>query len=948
MNNPGNNLLTNILATAEVTFPSGSEGHPASIFLRHEGRILAMATIPPGAPRSVNLELRAAFEGAKLPHATCELWAVVHSGGFNGPYPAFGDQFRVEQTQTSTRMPALFMPDSPEWFHRPLSSPDNLLTIHYHRYEGDYDNVGIWTWDAWHQRMPRLLELLPVGTDDFGLLFQLDTAAYGIPSNPKRIGLVPRLAGDWSRKDSDDRFWTPDLGYTIYMVGGSPMIYLTRPRIDPHIVAVHIDTTKLLHVELSHPISEEVLVATMPAVTAANGNPIPVLSARLLFQSAKGRARFVEVELASPLDVITQNYFLAFEGFAGPVAAIPRQILDDTTLYLDKSAVLGCTREEGATTFRVFAPVATSVSVVLYDQAKGDAGRSELPMTRKSYGLWSYTQPENLEGRFYSFRLCSPTAPDGIEATDIYATNAVDSSRRARITFDQPMAKIPLATIESPDFSPVDAIIWEVHVRDFSVSQNSGMAHKGKYLAFTESGTRCTDHPDLATGLDHLVELGVTHVQLLPIHDHDNEESDPHYDWGYMTMLFNSPEGAYASNPYDDSRVQEFKALVEALHARGIGVILDVVYNHTSGSAPFNSFVPGYYYRHNPDGSLSNGSGTGNEFRSEAPMGRKYIIDTLRHWVEHYDIDGFRFDLMALIDIETMREAEQTLRAIKPGILLYGEPWQAAASPLASPSDKRAIADTGIGAFNDDFRNAVKGSPEGSDPGFAQNGSHKFAVEFALAGSHRLWAPSPAHSINYLTCHDNLVLYDKLEKSLPGSTHHDILKSARLAYFILLTSQGVPFLHAGCEFLRTKFGDHNSYQSPDSINQIDWSLKATNRPLFDYVRTVIALRKTHPIFRLRTAQEAARRIAFHYTPTSDTILATLDATGLDQETWQHVALVFNAHPTDAREIQLPQPASTNAPWLVVLDPNGNQPNLPAISPFPAPPRSATLLAIPSV
>ncbi len=936
-----------VLATAEVVLPAGSEAHAASIFLRHGGRILAMARVEPGTPRRISLELQAAFEGAKLPHATCEFWAVIHSGGLTGPYPAFGDQFRLEQTQTSTKLPALYMPESPEWFHRPLSSPDNLLTIHYHRYDADYDNVGIWTWDAWHQRMPRELELMPVGEDDFGLLFQLDIAAYGIPTHPKRIGLVPRMAGDWSRKDSDDRFWEPPMGREVYLVGGSPVIYTSRPRTDPHIAAVHIDTVRILHVELSHAISTEVLASAKLTVRAANGNELRVAATRILFPSSRGLSRVVEVELMSPLDVVTQSYLLEMEGFGGPVAAVPRQILDDPALFYDKAARLGCNLESGSTVFRVFAPTAFGVSVVLYNEATGSAGRRELPMVRGASGIWTCSEPGNLEGLFYTYRVISPAAPDGTEATDIYATNAVDSSRRARITFDEPVARCLDAPASTHDFSPVDAIIWEVHVRDFSVSSNSGMQHKGKYLAFAESGTQCADHPGVCTGLEHLVELGVTHVQLLPVQDHDNEESAPHYDWGYMTMLFNSPEGAYASSPFDDSRVREFKVLVEALHARGIGVILDVVYNHTSGAAPFNTFVPGYYYRHNPDGSLSNGSGTGNEFRTEAPMGRKYFIETLCRWVEHYDVDGFRFDLMALLDNATMREAEQALRAIKPGILLYGEPWQAAPSPLARPMDKRALAGTGIGAFNDDFRNAVKGSPEGDDPGFAQNGSHKFAVEHALSGSHRLWAPSPAHSINYLTCHDNLVLYDKLEKSMPRADHEAMLKAARLAYFILLTSQGVPFLHAGCEFFRTKFGDHNSYQSPDAINQIDWSLKAVNRQLFDYVRSLIAIRKAHPVFRLRTAQEAARRIAFHFTPTGDTILATLDGNGLDGESWRYVALVLNAHATDARDIPLPRPVGMDEPWQVVFDPNGNEPYLPATLPFVVPPRSAILLAIPA-
>jgi len=571
---------------------------------------------------------------------------------------------------------------------------------------------------------------------------------------------------------------------------------------------------------------------------------------------------------------------------------------------------LGAQFTRQATTFRIFAPTAKSVRVVLYDQAEGDAGRQENALFEKQNGLWELKVSGNLRGRFYTFVLEGPGLEPKREVLDPYATNAVASSMRGRIT-EMPSPPRP----GPPLAAPTDAVIYEMHVRDFTIDPNAGVERGGLYLGWTETKTHLPNDEHIGTALENLTELGVTHVELLPMQDFENDESAGDYNWGYTTNAFFSPEGMFATNPNDDSRVREFKKLVDALHARGIGVIMDVVYNHTSGHAPFFAIAPQYYYRRVPDGSLANGSGCGNEFRSEAPMARKLIIDSLKFWVNEYGIDGFRIDLMALIDQTTMRQAERELRAIKPGLLLYGEPWKAGDSPLRDGTDKEAMRKVKpIGAFNDDFRNALKGYPDGDGPGWIQDGSKRDALKAAMLGTS--WLASPAQSINYMTCHDNLVLWDKLEVSMQGASEQLREETMKLGYLALFTSQGVPFIQGGEEFARTKGGNNNSYNAPDSVNQVDWELKATHLDLFHYVRDLIALRRAHPLFRLRTRAQVASHVKFVDSPNEKLLIFTINGIGLPGETWSRACVILNSG-SEPAEVE---PSGGN--WSLALDAQG--------------------------
>ena len=556
---------------------------------------------------------------------------------------------------------------------------------------------------------------------------------------------------------------------------------------------------------------------------------------------------------------------------------------------------------------RVFAPSATAAWVIFYDEATGLAGRFEVPLVHVGSGTWELMLTGVWAGKFYTLRFSGVGHDERLEVVDPWAVNTVDSARRARLTV---LGSTDPAGWERGKVGPflasaTDAVICELHVRDLTMSATSGVSRRGGYLGWCEQGTTLAGCSEVATAVDHLVELGVTHVQLMPVQDFDSDDIEHCYFWGYMTASFFSPEGMFATDPMTEARVRELKHLIQSLHLRGLGVILDIVPNHFGRTASFDAVAPDYYVRHWPDGVRSNGSGCGNDFRSESDQGRRFIIECLKFWVREYGVDGFRFDLMALLDRETMVQAEAELRVLRPDILLYGEPWAAASTAMEGVAmDKPALAGTGYGAFNDDFRNAMKGPPDGGEPGFIQAGWHCHGVKLGLLGQPD-WAPHPVQVVQYMTCHDNLCLYDKLVVSRPAAGDPAYERMARLGYTLLLVSQGVPFLHGGDEFFRTKRGDANSYQSSDAINQIDWRRKLEFRGLYEHVRRLIALRKAHPLFRLRTAEEVKARCQWHPHAWWDTIVLEIDGRGLAGETWKRALIIFNGSPDTDGVFELP-------------------------------------------
>lgn len=518
------------------------------------------------------------------------------------------------------------------------------------------------------------------------------------------------------------------------------------------------------------------------------------------------------------------------------------------------------------TIFRVWAPTASTVILNLYASPTGGEAK-RISMCKLEDGCWEAEITGNQLGVYYTYSADGddPRFDASRELLDPYAKAVTNYDGRSIVVHDE----TPVA--DRPTFPASEAVIYEMHLRDFTIDPDSGVQRRGKYLGLTEHGTHLTGRLDVTTGLDHLVELGVNVVQLLPISEFHNQKSEDKYGWGYDVVHHFSPDGWYATERFDARRVSEVKRMIDALHQRNIRVTLDVVFNHTFEATDrgriysFDGLVPGYYYRIKQDGSYWNGSGVGNEFRTEAPMVRRYIIDCLRHWVNEYKIDGFRFDLMGLIDQETLRLIADKLRAIDPNLLIYGEPWAGGSTPIQI-TWKGFQRSQGWSVFNDHYRDALKGNVfNARETGFAQSGHHIYGTKLGIRGAIDDFSDSPLEAINYVECHDNHTLWDRLKISTIDDariTDADRRAMDKLAAAAIFTSQGIPFIQAGQEFLRTKGGDHNSYDKPDAVNMIRWREKLEHRDVYEYYQGLIALRRVHPLFRLETAEEVRQAVRF--------------------------------------------------------------------------------------
>jgi len=550
-----------------------------------------------------------------------------------------------------------------------------------------------------------------------------------------------------------------------------------------------------------------------------------------------------------------------------------------------KGGDLGITWSPEKTRVKIWAPTAQRIFFRLYKLGQGGDAIKEYQMLPDNDGTWIYEIKENLENLFYTIQVRDS---EGWlkEGPDIYAKATGVNGTRGMI-IDPQKTNPPKweSDIRHTVANPTDMVIYEVHIRDFSMSPSSGIKNKGKYLGFTEKGTKLPSGE--TTGIDHLKELGITHVHLLPVADfYTVDELNPNaqYNWGYDPLNYNTPEGWYSTNPTDCKvRIQELKMAVMSLHNNGMGVILDVVYNHTGliFESYFNQTVPGYFYRFNKSGKFSDASGCGTELATEREMVRNYIIESVAYWAEEYHIDGFRFDLMGLLDIETMTQIRVKLDTIDRKIFIYGEGWSAGESPF--PEKLRAVKSNTlqldrIASFCDDMRNGLKGSPfEKNNAGFISGITlREEQLKFAIIGaiqhdqiiydyvvtSKQAWANNPSQCVNFISCHDNYTLFDKLQYSCPEASPETIERMARLGLGVVLTSQGVPFLFAGDEILRSKGGHPDSYRSPDLINQIDWSAKARHAELVKFVRNCIELRRQHPAFRIPDGDTVRSNLRF--------------------------------------------------------------------------------------
>jgi pullulanase len=579
---------------------------------------------------------------------------------------------------------------------------------------------------------------------------------------------------------------------------------------------------------------------------------------------------------------------------------------------------LGITYTDKQSTLRIWAPTATRVVLRLYKNGSGDIHENLFDLKLKK-GIWKLEIPGDLHGTYYTVQ-CLINGKWMDEVPDPYAFAVGVNGKRGMICdFSRTNPENWDADRRILPQHYTDMVLYELHVRDFSIDEYSGIKHKGKYLAFTEENTHSPE--GIKTGLSHLVELGITHVHLLPIFDFFTvDEAHPEkkqYNWGYDPLNYNALEGSYSTDPHHgESRIKEFKQLIKALHDKGIGVIMDVVYNHTGliHHSGFNQTVPGYFYRQRANGTFSDASGCGTEIASERSMVRKFMVDSLLFWAKEYHLDGFRFDLMGVYDIETMNTIRHELDKIDPLLVMYGEGWTAAGSPLKE--ELRAVKSNTprldrIAVFNDDFRDAMKGHwGDPSGLGFASGQtlneeSIKYGVVAAtdhpqinyayVATSKWAWSLSPLQSINYISCHDNYTFYDKMKLSRPNANLQQRARMTCLAGAILFTSQGVPFMHAGTEMLRTKHGNENSYQSSDKDNQIDWSRKAMFSYVNEYFKKLIAIRKNHPAFRMTNKAMIQKHLQFsdHYMPG---VVAYTISGNANNDSWKNIQIIFNNNP----------------------------------------------------
>lgn len=603
---------------------------------------------------------------------------------------------------------------------------------------------------------------------------------------------------------------------------------------------------------------------------------------------------------------------------------------------------LGLTYSQKASTFKIWAPTATAAKLNLYKSDMGGTASRSIQMSSGENGIWLITLPENLKNNYYTFQVFIDNVWSE-EVVDPYAKACGTNGLRAQVVDLNETNPIGWAKDRSPNFSTsnkqTDAIIYELHVRDASIHESSGIKNKGKFLGLAELGTK--NSAGQFTGLSHIKELGVTHIHLLPFYDYnsvDETKAATQYNWGYDPVHYNIPEGSYSTNPSDGKvRIKELKELIKTMHSNGLRIIMDVVYNHTAltKNSNFNILVPNYYYRKRADGSFSDASGCGNETASDQAMFRKFMIESVVYWVKEYHIDGFRFDLMGVHDIETMNLISDTLHKLKPSIVLYGEGWTSGGSTL--PEEKRAIKKNaaqlnGIAVFSDDMRDGIKGSVFNiNDRGFATgNIGNSESVKFGIvaAGNHPQinynqvnyskapYTTGPAGLINYADCHDNNILWDKIELSFKDASIIERTKMHELAYAIVLTAQGASFLHAGTEFLRTKNGVENSFDKGDIVNGINWDLKTKNIGTYQFIKNVIKIRRTHPAFRMQSAQQIANHLRFENNQPAGIIAYTINGAAVG-DTWKNIWVAYNGSQT-SQTLTLPKGS-----WKIGLSGKGS-------------------------
>lgn len=729
------------------------------------------------------------------------------------------------------------------------SEPTEItVNLHYLRDDGTYDGWNVWFW--------------PLNGDGNAYQFGTEADDKGVvatatfPAGTEQVGFIVRL-NEWEAKDFDgDQFieLTGVLAGTVDVYVTSGQEGFEKVLGDDVVMGLGVskaslsDDYKTIEITVTQDWADENTIG----VKDSKGNELAIAS-----QEASGKK--VTVVLSEEVDPFG-GYKVVLNGTYEYDVIIPDVFSSENfeAEYTYDGDDLGSVWSKDSTTFKVWAPTAESVSVNLYES--GTQGTDDLiktvEMTKGDKGVWEVKVDGDLNGTYYTYTAVVGTVTN--EACDPYAHAVGVNGNRAMVIDLDSTDPEGWENDKNPNsgMDATDSIIYELHVRDVSMDASSGITNKGKYLGLTELGT--TNSKGLPTGLSHMKDLGITHLQLTPVYDYatvdETVKDSTQYNWGYDPKNYNVPEGSYSTDPYNgEVRVKEFKEMVQTLHENGISVVMDVVYNHTYNTEYcFNKLVPGYFHRPN-----SNGSGCGNDVASERAMVRKFIVDSVVYWVEEYHVDGFRFDLVGLIDTQTISEIRAELDKIDPSIILYGEGWSMSTlstKPNVTMANQTASNSLeGFGMFNDTIRDAIKGSVfEEKAKGYVNGDFSKTStIASAVTGS-VAWSKTPSAQINYASCHDNRTLWDEINLSNPDDSMEDKVKQNLMSAAIVYTAQGVPFIFAGEEMLRSKpNGDgtfnHNSYNTTDEMNSLKWDdlNDATYQTVYNYYKGMIAFRKAH-------------------------------------------------------------------------------------------------------
>ncbi len=819
----------------------------------------------------------------------------------------------------------------------PTAKCANLI-VHYKRTSGSYSDWGLWLWAFKGTGLPesQVTPFFSNVVDSKG--YALINTQVPISDGVTQLGLIPRMKTSWTKDMDVDRVVNLNQNNfaEIWIQQGDQYIYTNDTyTIPPEIWGASIESLRTVKVTLSKANG----TAGPGFSLTGDGAPAIVSAEKIkdLDNGAKASNKqwlittAADIPLGATLQVVHTDpdptrVFGSRQLVAAGVFTSPAFV----EAYTYTGDDLGNTYTSAKTDFRVWAPTASAVSLVTYASATADkASGTVTPMTSSAKGTWTASLSGDRHGQVYMYRVT--VGGNTEDAVDPYVRSVTINGDRGVVVDLSRTNPTGWTTHKKPAFSgkASDSVMYELHVRDASIDANSGVkaADRGKFLGLAQLGTTIGSGKNkMSTGLSFFKEMGVTHVQILPMYDYASGglESSPTFNWGYDPEHFNVPEGQYSSDPTNPvARIKELKTAIQALHTNGMRVTMDVVYGHVASATEFSQsiIVPGYWFRKDANGNLTNRSGCGNDTATERPMVRKFIVDSFKYWTSEYKLDGYRIDQMGLWDVQTVNDSANAVRAIEPKATIIGEAWSMGGdSGLPQGNQSQLVNMPGVGAFNDGIRNGVKGSPDGTSDGGFVNGNPGAinAVKAGIIGhtsANTIVVPwltlESGQSVNYAEAHDNMTLFDKLWAVNNQQSMSLVAKQQRQIGALIMLSQGTAFIQAGQEFLRSKDGDANSYRSTDAINSLKWDRRVAQKVTVDYHKSLIALRKAHPAFRMGTPSAISANLKFLKAP-DDVLAYSLNGKAV-KDSWATIVVISNPYDS-AKKVNLP----ATGDWKVVV------------------------------